>query len=72
VALALVGLTGPVTVQANDHDTQDDFDESVEQLNTSAADQEERHNLPHSMDQLDTNEDKRTLEDVIERLEADS
>ncbi|RXK46166.1 hypothetical protein [Halorientalis pallida] len=71
-ALTLVGLTGPVAAQADDpDDTQSDLDKSIEKLNTSAAEQQERHNLTHSMEQLDTSDDERTLEDAIERLESD-
>jgi TolA-binding protein len=72
LALTLVGLTGPVAAQADDHnDTQDDLEESIEQLETSADEQQERHNTTHSMEQLDTSDDERALEDAIERLESD-
>jgi hypothetical protein len=72
LALTLVGLPGSVAAQADDHnDTQGDLDEAIEKLDTSAADQEERKNLTHNVDQLDTNDDEHTLEDAIERLESD-
>ncbi|WP_092665358.1 hypothetical protein [Halorientalis persicus] len=72
LALTLVGLTGPVAAQADEpDDTQDDLEESIEQLETSAGEQQERHNTTHSMEQLDTSDDERTLEDAIERLESD-
>jgi hypothetical protein len=72
LALTLVGLPGTVAAQADEpDDTQDDLEESIEKLNTTAADQEERHNMTHSMEQLDTSDDERTLEDAIERLESD-
>jgi hypothetical protein len=73
LTLMLVGLPGSAAAQADEpNETQDDLQESIEKLNTTAAEQDERHSLTHSMDQLDTGDDERTLEDAIERLESDS
>ncbi|SEP30113.1 hypothetical protein SAMN05216388_10713 [Halorientalis persicus] len=71
LALTLVGLPGSAAAQADNPDeTQDNLDEAIERLDTSATEQQERHNMTHSMAQFDTSDDERTLEDAIERLES--
>lgn len=72
LTLTVVGLSGSVAAQSHDSDdTTDDLEDSMEKLNTTAEEKQERHNLTQTAEQLDTTNNDQTLKATIALLETD-